>query len=89
MATYLLIRHKVQDFKIWKAAFDAHGPMRTQAGLTENYLLRNSDDPNEVVALFEAIDLARARAFVESTDLRQKMQEAGVLDKPDIYFLND
>ncbi len=88
MASYMLIRHKVRDFKTWKSGFDAHAPKRTEAGLTEKYLLRNADDPNEVVALFEAADLDRARAFSESADLRQKMQEVGVVDKPDIYFLN-
>lgn len=88
MASYLLIRHKVRDFNTWKAGFDAHAPKRTEAGLTEKYLLRSAGDPNEVVALFEATDLNRARAFSESADLRQKMEQAGVVDKPDIYFLN-
>jgi hypothetical protein len=52
------------------------------------YLLRGADDNNEVVLLFEAQDLNRAKAFTASADLREKMQEVGVIDKPDIYFLN-
>jgi len=32
--------------------------------------------------------LNRAKAFAESADLRETMQKLGVLDKPDIYFLN-
>lgn len=88
MATFMFIRHKVRDYMTWKAAFDAHASMRTEAGLTEKYLLRSLDDPNEVFGLFEATDLEQARAFSGSADLRQKMQEAGVVDKPDIYFLN-
>jgi hypothetical protein len=39
------------------------------------------------VLLFETSDLDKARAFVSSDDLRQKMQESGVTDKPDGYFL--
>ncbi|MDR6537074.1 hypothetical protein [Variovorax soli] len=89
MASYMLVRHKVRDFKTWKSGFDAHAPKRAEAGLTEKYLLRNADDQNEVVALFEASDLDRARAFAESADLREKMQEVGVVDKPDIYFLSN
>ena len=27
-------------------------------------------------------------AFAASADLRERMQESGVVDKPDIYFLN-
>jgi hypothetical protein len=88
MPSYLLVRHKVRDFKTWKVGYDAHQPNRVQAGLAEKYLLRNADDPNEVVALFEARDLSRAKAFATSADVREKMQEAGVVDKPDIYFLN-
>jgi len=88
MAGYMLIRHKVRDFKTWKAGYDAHRPERVEAGLTEKYVLRSADDPNEVVALFEAQDLTRAKAFTASADLRKKMQEVGVADRPDIYFLN-
>jgi hypothetical protein len=32
--------------------------------------------------------LNRARGFAESADLRETMQKVGVIDKPDIYFLN-
>jgi hypothetical protein len=88
MASYLLIRHKVRDFSEWKRGYDAHLPKRTEAGLTETHLLRGASDANEVVLLFQATDLSRAKAFAESPDLRQTMQNVGVLDKPDIYFLN-
>jgi hypothetical protein len=84
---YLLIRHKVKEFKTWKTGYDGHQSKRTEAGLTEKYLLRNSDDANEVVILFEVQDINRAKAFAASADLREKMQEVGVVDKPDIYFL--
>jgi len=87
MASFLLVRHKVRDFSEWKRGYDAHLPKRTQAGLTEKHLLRSASDSNEVVLLFEAKDLNRAKAFAESADLRETMQKAGVLDKPDIYFL--
>jgi hypothetical protein len=88
MAAFMLFRHKVRDFKSWKAGYDTHQPKRVEAGLTEKYLLRSADDPNEVVALFEAQDLNRAKEFAASAELREKMQEVGVIDKPDVYFLN-
>ncbi len=88
MAHYMLVRHKVRDFSKWKPGYDAHLSKRVEAGLTEKYLLRGADDSNEVVLLFEAQDLKRAKAFAESPDLRETMQKVGVLDKPDIYFLN-
>ena len=87
MGEYMLIRHRIRDFDAWKAGYDAHQSRRAEAGLTEKQLLRNADDPDEIVALFEVADLDAARAFAASDDVRHKMQEAGVVDKPDIYFL--
>ncbi len=84
---HMLVRHKVADFAKWKAAYDAHGSARQNAGLKEEHLLRNVDDPNEVILLFSAEDLEKAKAFSASDDLRQAMQKAGVTDKPDVYFL--
>ncbi len=88
MASYMLVRHKVRDFKAWKAGYDEHRPKRDAAGLSEMHLLHNSEDPNEVIALFSANNLDDARAFATSEDLRETMQKVGVIDKPDIYFLN-
>jgi hypothetical protein len=89
MANYMLIRHKVRDYPQWKQGYDAHLPKRHEAGLSEKYLLHNQQEPNEVIALFEAADLEKARAFAASNDLRDAMQRVGVIDKPDIYFLED
>jgi uncharacterized protein YeaO (DUF488 family) len=89
MASYILIRHKVRDFSEWKRGYDDHISKRSEAGLIEKHFLRSVLDKNEVVLLFEAKDLDRAKAFVDSAELRDTMQKLGVLDKPDIYFLND
>jgi hypothetical protein len=88
MPSFMLVRHKVKDFATWKPVYDAHAPKRKEAGLTERQLLRGTDDPGQVVVLFEAQDLARARAFANSDDLRDTMTRAGVQDRPDIYYLN-
>ena len=46
---HLLVRHKVSDFSKWKSSYDAHSPARKEAGLQEEHLLRNMDNPNEVI----------------------------------------
>lgn len=86
---YILIRHKVADFAKWKPVYDGHASARSNAGLKEERLLRNTENQNEVVMLFSAQDLNKAKQFAASDDLRQRMQQAGVTDKPDIYFLQD
>ena len=86
---YVMIRHKVKDFKKWKAAYDAHGPAREGAGLKERVLLRNAKSRNDVWILFEANNLARAKAFCASADLRAAMKKAGVTGKPELAILAD
>jgi hypothetical protein len=86
---YVMIRHKVKDFKKWKAAYDAHGAAREGAGLKEYCLLRNSKSRNDVYILFQASNLARAKAFCASADLRAAMKKAGVTGKPELSILAD
>jgi hypothetical protein len=86
--THLFIRHQVADFAKWKPVYDGHLAARQNAGLREKNLLRSINNPNEVVLLFEAEDLTRAQTFTESSELREAMQTAGVVGKPDILFLN-
>ena len=84
---HMLIRHKVSDFAKWKPVYDAHLSARQRAGLKEEHLFRNADEPNEVLLLFSVEDVDKAKAFTASDDLRQAMEKAGVSDKPDVYFL--
>jgi heme-degrading monooxygenase HmoA len=84
---HMLIRHKVADFAKWKPVYGAHASAREKAGLKEIHLLRNMDDPNEVILLFSIEDIDKAKAFATSDDLHQAMERAGVSDKPDLYFL--
>ena len=87
--SHMIIRHKVEDFDKWKPAFDDHQPVRETAGLRDLYLWRNADDPNETILLLEVSDMAKAREFAGSSDLKEKMQAAGVQGTPDIVFLSD
>jgi uncharacterized protein YeaO (DUF488 family) len=84
---YLLIHHKVENFDTWKSAYDQHRHARDEAGLTELHLLRNAADRNDVVILFQAESLARARKFAGSTDLQTAMQKAGVVGPPELIEL--
>jgi hypothetical protein len=89
MAHYVLVRHKCREFREWKFAYDADFPRRSAAGLTQLYLFQSADDPNEVTLLFRAVDLPRAKAMASSPDIKEIMQKAGIVGKPDVYFLKD
>jgi hypothetical protein len=88
MASYLLVRAKVQNFESWKKAYDAHLSVRQEYGLAEERLLRGADDPNDLVLLFKASSLDRAKAFMSNPAVGEAMQKSGVVGKPDVTFLN-
>jgi hypothetical protein len=85
----VIIRHKVEDFNKWKPVYDGNLSARQAAGLKDIRLWRNLNDPDEIVMLFEVADITKAKKFSESTELKEKMQEAGVLGPPDFIFLSD
>ena len=89
---YLLVRHKVEDYARWRPIYDEHAATRKAGGASgtaAGRVFRNAADPNELVILLEWDDLEKARQFAQSEDLRQTMQRAGVVDQPDVYFLNE
>jgi quinol monooxygenase YgiN len=88
MAT-VLIRHTVEDFDEWKPGFDAHADTRTEYG-SEGYRLFTVDgDRNEVVALFEWDSTANAKRFFEESDVKERMDELGVVGEPEVLFLDE
>jgi heme-degrading monooxygenase HmoA len=87
---YLLVRHKVEDYERWKPVFDHdHGATRARRGSKGGRILRNADDPNELVILLEWDNLENAQRFANADDLKDAMQRAGVVDQPDVYFLEE
>ncbi len=86
---YMLVRHKIEDYAKWKHVYDQHAATRKISGSIEAHLFRNADNTNEIIILFEWDDLGKARNFARSEDLIKTMQRAGVVDKPDIYFLEE
>ena len=85
---YVIVKHTVADYTRWKLIFDADGANRQVGGCKGGQLFRSADDPNEVVILFEW-DLKEAQQFTQHEELRAKMQEAGVLGSPELYFLEE
>src|SRR5437588_12102736 len=89
----LTIHHKVQDYTKWRAGYDAHETSRRSAGITNGRVFRNSEDPNDVVVLQDDVvvlqdvaDVAKARTWVTSEDLKSAMHKAGVVGSPTIRF---
>ena len=47
------------------------------------------DDPNEILIIFEWDNMDNLQKFVQSPELAAKMQQAGVIDRPDVYILEE
>jgi quinol monooxygenase YgiN len=86
---YVLVRHKIEDYARWKPVFDEHAATRRTGGSRGGLLFRNAHDPNEILVIFEWNNLDNLQKFVQSPDLAAAMQRAGVIDRPDIYFLEE
>jgi hypothetical protein len=86
---HVIVRHKVADYGRWKEAFDGHLSVRKEAGEVGYRVLQSVDDPREVTILLDWDSLDRARKFAGSDDLKQKMQQSGVIGDPDVRFLQD
>jgi len=85
----VFVAHEVEDFDKWKAAFDAHTEARKGAGAIWHSVSRDAENENKVYVHIVGTDVAKATAFLESDDLKNVMQEAGVKGKPEISLAND
>ena len=86
---HVLVRHKVADVTRWKEHFDSHLNTRKQNGELDFHLYQSVNDPRDLTLLFDWDSVEHARQFISSEDLRNRMQQAGVLGTPDVQYLED
>jgi hypothetical protein len=82
----LTIHHKVKDYATWRAGYDAHQTSRRTAGITNGRVFRNAEDPNDVVVVQDVADVAKARTWFGSEDMKETMQKSGVIGSPTVRF---
>ena len=87
--SFVLISQQIKDFDAWQPEFHKHLSERRGAGLIDLHVLRDEDDPNNIVLLFGTADVKRAKEFIDSDTLRNAMKTAGVIGEPKISFLNE
>ncbi len=77
-----LVSHEVQDFDTWLEAFDSDESNRNDAGMTFVGMARDADNANVVYIMFAASDRDAVDAMVASEEMKQVMQDAGVIGEP-------
>ncbi len=82
----VMIKHKVKDWDAWKKVFDDHKQARMDAGLTDRVVAYTVGDNHMVTLVFAVTDMAKAKAFMNSKDLADRMKAGGVEGPPSIFF---
>jgi len=83
----IIVRHKVRDFEAWKPFFIGDTKRQRDASFTSWRVMRNTNDMNEVVIIFECEDLDKAKPMFSDPGLAEVMKKAGVIDQPTVFML--
>jgi hypothetical protein len=84
--TTLFVRHQVNDYATWRAAYDEFAPTRARLGVQAASVYQAADDPRDLTVTHEFATLDAAQAFSGSPELREAMHAAGVQGAPTAWF---
>jgi len=86
---YVLVHHEVTDYPAWKSVFDGSLDWRTRNGERSCRIFRGCENPNDLTLLFEWENIEKARAFISSDELKNRMAKAGVKTPPQVQYLTE
>lgn len=84
----MFVRHQVADYKAWRKVYDGFAPVQKAKGVISEAVFQAADNPNDITVTHEFDSLNAAKAFVDSKELKEGMQSAGVVGAPTIWFTN-
>jgi hypothetical protein len=83
----IIVEHAVEDYDRWRIAYDDFDGFRKKCGIIGHAVNQELDDPNRVIVYHQAETPDSLRTFLESTELREAMQRAGVRGTPDSHYV--
>ncbi|MCE5280184.1 MAG: hypothetical protein ABFD92_17760 [Planctomycetaceae bacterium] len=87
---YVVATYRVGDFNQFKDEFDqAQDMLQSMGGFKKTYLNRGLDDPNLIVIVHECGSLQKARDFYDSQEFKQCLDKAGIVEKPQVSFVEE
>ena len=84
----MVVKHPVKDYAKFKTVFLSKDSMTQASGVHPIGVARGLQDSNMVVVIAKIDDLAKAKAFAASPDLKTAMDSAGVTAPPTIEFID-
>jgi hypothetical protein len=82
----MFIRHNVTDYATWRKTYDAFDATRKKLGVIGQAVYQATDNPNDVTVTHDFKSLEKAKAFADSGELKEAMENAGVQGPPTIWF---
>ncbi|HUP13346.1 MAG TPA: hypothetical protein VM187_14065 [Niastella sp.] len=83
----MAVRHKVADYNKWLAGFESADSLKAANGLHNYVIGRSVDDTSMLLVATKADDIAKAKAFGNSAELKARMKETGVTGKPQLNYI--
>ena len=82
----MVARHRVANFAKWLSSYEAHDSLRLANGLHSYVIGRGVEDSNMVLVAVKVDDLAKAKEFGKSNELKEAMKKGGVTGTPKVMF---
>jgi quinol monooxygenase YgiN len=83
----VIVTHEVKDYNTWRKGYEADELNRKNAGFKVSGVYADVKNPNMVSVIGEFPNAAAAEAFTTSPKLKEVMEKAGVIGKPDVKVL--
>jgi heme-degrading monooxygenase HmoA len=83
----ILVQFDTGSFDQWLAVFKDSSEVQKSAGLKGYQVYKCFDDPNSVLLLLDWESQEKAKEFMNSQTLRDQQKKAGVISKPESFFV--
>lgn len=80
------VSHMVKDYDKWRPAFDKDSTARKASGMEFIVIGRNMENPNDLMVVLKVSDVEKAKSFAASPALKEVMDKAGVITKPEVQL---
>jgi len=80
------ITHTVKDYAKWRPVFDADSVNRKAAGIQDLAVGRDADRTDRILVALKISDIAKAKSMATDPKLKETMDKAGVISKPDFGY---
>jgi len=89
MVTHLHVGFKVENYEQWKEGYDASIEQRKATGEVSFQVFHNVDDPNTVTVLSVQESAEQVQAFMDSPDLKARMEAAGITEMGQMLIVEE